>query len=114
MDSSILQDLSMLGGGGLMFIAYYVLLQATFRMIKTLIDRSVDSFTAAINQQSQSFSEVINQTTGWFDRLTTRQAVIDDRNYKAISQQLETLQFLVNAVSRLETKLDSIKEDHHK
>ena len=47
MDSSILQDLSMLGGGGLMFIAYYVLLQATFRVIKNLMDRSVDSFTAA-------------------------------------------------------------------
>lgn len=114
MDSKILQDLSMLGGGALMFLAYYVLLQAAFRMGKTLIDRCVDSFTAAIEQQNHSFSEVISRTTGWFDRLTTRQAVIDDRNYKAISQQLETLQFLVNAVSRLETKLDNIKEEHHK
>ena len=114
MDTKILQDLSMLGGGALMFLAYYVLLQAAFRMGKTLIDRCVDSFSAAIEQQNHSFSEVINRTTGWFDRLTTRQTVIDERNYKAMSQQLETLQILVNTTSRLETKLDSLKEEHHK
>lgn len=111
MESGFIKEIGMLGGAGLMFLAYYILHQSTFGVIKTMMDRSAESFAQSLQQQTQSFTAALNQMSEWSDRLASRQATIDDRNFASMKEQLEALQVLVAAVSRVEAKIDSLNSD---
>ena len=47
--------------------------------------------------------------TAWADRLLAHQSSVDERQYQSTKEQLEALQVLVAAVTRIETKVDTIK-----
>lgn len=92
-----------------MFLAYYILHQSTFAVIKTLMDRSAQDFAQSLSQQTRAFESALQQMSDWSDRLAARQNAVDERNFKGMQDQLEALQVLVAAVSRVETKIDSLK-----
>ena len=109
MEIGFIKELGVMGGAGLMFLAYYILHQSTFNVIKTLMDRSAESFAQSLHQQTQSFEAALKQMSEWSDRLSTRQSTIDERNFASMKEQLEALQVLVAAVARIETKVDNLK-----
>ena len=127
METSIIKDISTLGAAGLMFLVYYISHQSTFSVIKSMLENinksfeanlktQNDAFQQSLNQQSTSFTQSLNNITSWADRLLAHQANIDDRQYQSTKEQLEALQVLVAAVTRIETKVDgikSIKGGHH-
>lgn len=104
----LIKELSVLGGAGLMFLAYYILHQSTFSVIKTLMERSAQSFTQSLEQQTKSFEAALQQMSDWSERLSARQNTIDERNFNSMKEQLEALQVLVASVSRVEAKVDSL------
>ncbi|MBQ4419609.1 MAG: hypothetical protein II870_08240 [Synergistaceae bacterium] len=104
----LIKELSVLGGAGLMFLAYYILHQSTFSVIKTLMERSSESFTQSLQQQTKSFEAALSQMSDWSERLSARQNSIDERNFTSMKEQLEALQVLVASVSRVEAKVDSL------
>lgn len=108
MESSFIKEIGVLGGAGLMFLAYYILHQSSFGVIRTLMDRSAESFATSLRQQSESFSTALKQMTDWSDKLAARQATIDERNFGSMKEQLEALQVLVASISRVEAKIDNI------
>lgn len=114
MDTQLIQDIDMVGGAGLMFLAYYILHQSTFAVIKNLLDRSAESFASSLTQQSHSFADALRQMAEWSDKLSNRQALIDDRNYRSMCEQLEALQALVATITRVETKVDALKGGCHR
>ena len=127
METSIIKDISTLGAAGLMFLVYYISHQSTFSVIKSMLENinksfeanlktQNDAFQQSLNQQSTSFTQSLNNITAWADKLLSHQASIDERQYHSTKEQLEALQVLVAAVTRIETKVDgikSIKGGHH-
>ncbi|MBQ7569139.1 hypothetical protein IJT17_10115 [bacterium] len=127
METSIIKDISTLGAAGLMFLVYYISHQSTFSVIKSMLENinksfeanlktQNDAFQQSLNQQSTSFTQSLNNITAWADKLLSHQASIDERQYQSTKEQLEALQVLVAAVTRIETKVDgikSIKGGHH-
>ena len=127
METSIIKDISTLGAAGLMFLVYYISHQSTFSVIKSMLENinksfeanlktQNDAFQQSLNQQSTSFTQSLNNITAWADKLRSHQASIDERQYQSTKEQLEALQVLVAAVTRIETKVDgikSIKGGHH-
>ena len=119
METSIIKDISTLGAAGLMFLVYYISHQSTFSVIKSMLENinksfeanlktQNDAFQQSLNQQSTSFTQSLNNITAWADKLLSHQASIDERQYQSTKEQLEALQVLVAAVSRIETKVDNI------
>lgn len=126
METSIIKDISTLGAAGLMFLVYYISHQSTFSVIKSMLENinksfeanlktQNDAFQQSLNQQSTSFTQSLNNITAWADKLLSHQASIDERQYQSTKEQLEALQVLVAAVTRIETKVDGIKSKggHH-
>lgn len=120
METSIIKDISTLGAAGLMFLVYYISHQSTFSVIKSMLDNinksfeanlktQNDAFQQSLAQQSASFTQSLNNVTAWADRLLAHQSSVDERQYQSTKEQLEALQVLVAAVTRIETKVDTIK-----
>ena len=120
MESTVIQDIGTLGAAGLMFLAFYISHQSTFAVIKSMLERisesfehnlktQNESFQSSLNQQSASFNQSLANITSWADRFLAHQTTVDERQYQNTKEQLEALQVLVAAVSRIETKVDLIK-----
>ena len=119
MESTLIKDVSTLGAAGLMFLVFYISHQSTFSVIKSMLEdinksfetnlkTQNEAFQQSLNQQSASFTQSLNNITSWADRLLAHQTNIDERQYQSTKEQLEALQVLVAAVSRIETKVDHI------
>lgn len=111
---AMIKELSVLGGAGLMFLAYYILHQSSFGMIKALMETSEQSFSQALHQQTASFDTALRQMGEWSDKLNARQTATDERIFAGMKEQLEALKVLVASASRLEAKIDSISLHHTK
>lgn len=119
MEPTFIKDISTLGAAGLMFLVFYISHQSTFSVIKSMLEdinksfevnlrTQNEAFQQNLNQQSTSFTQSLNNITAWADRLLAHQSNIDERQYQSTKEQLEALQVLVAAVSRIETKVDNI------
>ena len=119
MESTLLKDIGTIGAAGLMFLVFYISHQSTFSIIKSMLEdinksfeinlkTQNEAFQKSLNQQNVSFTQSLNNITSWADRLLAHQANIDERQYQSTKEQLEALQVLVAAVSRIETKVDNI------
>ena len=93
-----------------MFLAFYILHQSTFAIIKSMLEKSTESFTFSLQQQNESFAQALKQVTDWADRVAAQQATEDNRLFEAMKDQLEALQVLMATVGRIEQKVDNIKE----
>ena len=126
METSIIKDIGTLGAAGLMFLAFYISHQSTFAIIKSMLERISESFAhnlktqnesfqSSLNQQNTSFNQALANSPAWADRFLAHQTTVDERQYQNTKEQLEALQVLVAAVTRIETKVDGIKSKggHH-
>lgn len=111
---AMIKELSLLGGAGLMFLAYYILHQSSFSVIRTLMETSEQSFAQALHQQTASFDAALKQMSEWSDRLNQHQAAKDERIFAGMKEQLEVLQALVASISRMEAKVDTLGLHHTK
>lgn len=119
MEATVIKDISTLGAAGLMFLVFYISHQSTFSVIKAMLEdinksfevnlkTQNDAFQQNLSQQNNSFAQSLQNITSWADRLLAHQSTIDERQYQSTKEQIEALQVLVAAVSRIETKVEAI------
>lgn len=98
MELSALKELGVFGAAGLMFLAYYVLHQSTFSVIKAMMEQLREANTASIKEIADSF-----------ERISESQKQAEERNYQSLKELTESLQMTVAAIGRLETKISGIE-----
>ena len=93
-----LPDMSSFGIAGLMFLAYYILHQSTFTLIRSMVE-----------QLKASDAESLSNITQAFERISQRQKDAEDRHYESLKELAETMQLTVSAIGRLEGRIASME-----
>ncbi len=102
---NIIKGFGDIGAVGLMFVAYYVLQQSTFKMLQSMLGSMDGNFNRAIAEQK----ETVNRVVETFNALSVRQREAEDRSYEILRSLAEDVKLVAAGIGRVEMKVDGLE-----
>ena len=102
---NVIKGVGDIGAVGLMFGAYYVLHQSTFKMLQAMLSSMNENFNRALAEQK----ETVNRVVETFNALSVRQRESEERSYEILRSLAEDVKLVAAGIGRVEMKVDGLE-----
>ena len=108
--STIQSIVSMVGIGGLFFVAWYFTQRWSSKTMEKVIDKHAEQYQFALTQNQEQFDKALRQNQEQFNKSLEQNATTNERLFRVIQDNAEYHRVLTGVLKEAEINIKAIKK----